>query len=365
MAERHVGLISGTSMDGIDAVVVDFDRNPPLIEAAQTMAFQSSVRELLDQLRANPDAFPTAKLSHLDALLGDALADAALQVLAKAGLRPENICSIGSHGQTVAHHPEANPPWTLQIADPHRIAHQTGITTVADFRRADLALGGQGAPLAPLLHQALLASAEECRAVVNLGGIANLTWLAESGGVSGFDTGPANCFLDLWYRRHHDDRFDRNGDWAAGGTVDPAWLETLLDDPYFARPPPKSTGIEYFSAAWLNQRLPDWADNRPRDIQATLSEFSARSLADAFPESPDRIIICGGGVHNQDLLQRLARHWPDTPIESSAEFGIDPDFVEALLFAWLARERLAGRRVDTPTITGASTPIHCGVIYIP
>ncbi|MFU8831292.1 MAG: anhydro-N-acetylmuramic acid kinase, partial [Wenzhouxiangella sp.] len=263
------------------------------------------------------------------------------------------------------HHPEANPPWTLQIADPHRMAAITGITTVADFRRADLAAGGQGAPLAPLLHQALLASPQENRAVVNLGGIANLTWLPRSGGVSGFDTGPANCFLDLWYHRHHDERFDLNGAWAGGGEINPAWLEMLLDDPYFALPPPKSTGIEYFSPAWLNQRLPDWADDRPQDVQATLAEFSARSLADAFPESPDQIIVCGGGVHNRDLVLRLARHFPRTPIESSAEFGIDPDFVEAMLFAWLAREHKAGRRMNTPGITGASNPIHCGVTYIP
>jgi anhydro-N-acetylmuramic acid kinase len=365
MAEHYIGLISGTSMDGIDAVVVDFGKNPPLIEAAQTLPFQPSESALLDQLRANPDAFPTARLAHLDGLLGDAFANAAQQIMAQSGHRAQDIRAIGSHGQTVAHHPEAQPPWTLQIGDPHRIAHQTGITTVADFRRADLAAGGQGAPLAPFLHRGLLTSAEENRVVVNLGGIANLTWLSKSGGVSGFDTGPANCFLDLWYRRHHDDRFDFNGDWAAGGTVDHAWLDTLLDDPYFALPPPKSTGIEYFSAAWLNQRLPDWADKRSRDIQASLAEFSARSLADACPESPDRIIVCGGGVHNQDLLRRLTRLCPDTPIVSSAEFGIDPDFVEAMLLAWLARERLAGRRVDTPDITGASTPIHCGVICRP
>ncbi len=367
MTERYIGLISGTSMDGIDAVVVDFDQSPPLIEAAQTVPFQPSVRELLDQLRSDPDAFPTARLAHLDALLGDAFADAAQRVIKQAGCTSKDIRAIGSHGQTVAHHPEADPPWTLQIGDPHRIARQTGITTVADFRRADLAAGGQGAPLAPLLHQALLASPDEDRVVVNLGGIANLTLLPKSGRVSGFDTGPANCLLDDWYRRHHQERFDHNGDWAAGGAVDQVWLERLLDDPYFDRPAPKSTGIEYFSPAWLDERLPDWAADRPRDIQATLAELTAASLARSIRQSnmdsPKRLIVCGGGVHNHHLIERITTLLPGTRIQSSDRHGLDPDQVESVLFAWLARERLAGRPIDTVEITGASTPIHGGVVF--
>jgi anhydro-N-acetylmuramic acid kinase len=368
MAELYIGLISGTSMDGIDAVVVDFDQSPPLIEAAQTVPFRPAVRELLDQLRADPDAFPTARLARLDALLGDAFADAAQRVIQQAGRTPEEIQAIGSHGQTVAHHPEADPPWTLQIGDPHRIARQTGVTTVADFRRADMAAGGQGAPLAPLLHQALLGRPGEDRVVVNLGGIANLTWLPRSGGVSGFDTGPANCFLDVWYRRHHADRYDRNGEWASGGTIDQLWLEQLLNDPYFDHPPPKSTGIEYFSPDWLDRRLPDWAGQRPIDIQATLVELTAVSLARAMRQDrtdpPTRVILCGGGVHNRHLIKRIAAQLPGTVIESSDRHGLDPDLVEAMLFAWLARERLAGRPIHTCEITGASTPIHSGVVFV-
>ncbi len=369
MAERYIGLISGTSMDGIDAVVVDFSRTRPQVEAACTVPFQASVRDLLDELRSNPDALPTARLAHLDALLGDAFADAAQQVMSQAGCTPADIQAIGSHGQTVAHHPEADPPWTLQIGDPHRIAGRTGITTVADFRRADVAAGGQGAPLAPLLHQALLASPDEDRIVVNLGGIANLTRLPKSGGVSGFDTGPANCLLDDWYRRHHQERFDSNGDWAAGGSVDQPWLEKLLSDPYFDQPPPKSTGIEYFSPAWLDELLPDWAADRPRDIQATLAEFTAVSLGNAIElaetDLPRRTILCGGGVHNQHLVNRIATHLPNAAVETSERHGLNPDLVEAMLFAWLAWQRLGNVRMQTESITGASHPVHCGVVITP
>ena len=357
-------------MDGIDAVLCNFGPQPPAVLAKRTVPFEPQLRALLDQLRADPDRFPSAALARLDTLLGDAFAAAALAVMADADLAPEHIRAIGSHGQTALHRPQSRPPHTLQIADPHRIAARTGVLTVADFRRADLAAGGQGAPLAPLLHQALLANTTENRVVVNLGGIANISVLPANGAFSGFDTGPANCFLDYWYRQHQSGPHDSNGSWAASGTPDADWLQTLLGDPYFALPPPKSTGIEYFSPAWLRQRLPDWAAQRPADIQATLLALSASSIAQAISalpatQRPRRVIACGGGVHNLALLDELGSALGGLPIESSLSYGLDPDQVEALLFAWLARERLAGRLLPTPAITGATHPVLAGALFAP
>ncbi|MFP4334476.1 MAG: anhydro-N-acetylmuramic acid kinase [Wenzhouxiangella sp.] len=370
MPEYLVGLISGTSMDGIDAVLADFATSPPQILACHTSPFEATLLAELDAIRDDPDHFPARRLARLDAMLGDAFAAAAIRVIDQAGKTPADIRAIGSHGQTVLHDPDHQPPATLQIGDPHRIAGQTGILTVADYRRADLAAGGQGAPLAPLLHQALLASPAENRAVVNLGGIANLTLLPAAGGVSGFDTGPANCLLDQWYRAHRPGRFDNNGVWAASGRVDEPWLTALLADAYFARQAPKSTGIEYFSPGWLGARLPAWAADRPADIQATLLQLTVETIAqalDALPpgQRPDRVIACGGGVHNQTLMQQLGQRLAPTPLASSAACGLDPDQLEALLFAWLARERLAGRPVATQTVTGSRHAVLAGAIFQP
>lgn len=365
----HVGLISGTSMDGIDAVVVEFSAEAPVILAAASVPFEGDLRAELDRMRADPDNYPTAALARLDAHMGHALAEAALAVIGQAGVAPAQIAAIGSHGQTVLHRPQDRWPHTLQIGDPHRIAQKTGIVTVADFRRGDMAAGGQGAPLAPLLHHALFSRNGEARAVLNLGGIANLTLLPGDGSVSGFDTGPANCLLDDWYRRHHPARFDTGGHWAASGTVDAAWLRQLLEEPYFARPAPKSTGIEHFSQRWLDERLPRWSNQRPQDIQATLAELSAGTIANALKSEsavrPSQLLVCGGGVHNDDLLHRIRKALPGTTVHSTASEGMDPDFVEAMLFAWLAHMRLSGTSVNTPPITGASTPVLAGTIFRP
>ncbi|MEE4639759.1 MAG: anhydro-N-acetylmuramic acid kinase [Wenzhouxiangella sp.] len=368
MAERYIGLISGTSMDGIDAALADFSVHPPRILAQRTVDFAAKIRAELDAIRRDPSGFPARRLAHLDAALGDAFAASAQQIMDQAGVCAADVCAIGSHGQTVLHDPDHQPPATLQIGDPHRIAAQTGVLTVADFRRADLAAGGQGAPLAPLLHQALLSRSDENRAVVNLGGIANITILPASGGVTGFDTGPANCLLDLWYRAHHSDRFDKGGDWAASGRADSEWLEILLADQYFARPAPKSTGIEYFSPGWLGSRLPQWAHDRPADVQATLLELAVQTIATALNSLPDdqrpiQVIACGGGVHNRNLMRRLGESLDPIRFCSSAEHGLDPDLIEALLFAWLARERVAGRPVPTGSVTGAQTSVLAGVLF--
>lgn len=366
MSTAHVGLISGTSMDGIDAVVVELDDRPVRLLASTTAEFDPEIRQLLDQLRQDPDRFPLADLGRLDALMGEALADAALAVIHRAGLTRDRITAIGSHGQTVLHRIDRQSPHTLQIGDPARIAERTGIVTVADFRRADVAAGGQGAPLAPLIHSALLSCPNECRVVVNLGGIANLTRLAHGQALIGFDTGPANCFLDLWYRRFHDGRYDAAGQWAGSGQADPDWIAKLLDEPYFTLAAPKSTGIEYFSARWLDKRLPAWAKERPQDIQASLAEFSAASLANAIYDlQPDRVLLCGGGARNLDLVERIGRRLPDCPVELTDAHGLPADQVEATLFAWLAKQRLDEKPVDTQSVTGASHPVLAGAVYLP
>ncbi|MDT8450696.1 MAG: anhydro-N-acetylmuramic acid kinase [Wenzhouxiangellaceae bacterium] len=383
MSTLFIGLISGTSMDGIDAVLVDFAAGTPATLAARTFPYPDHLRTALDEVRRDPDAYPAARLARLDAEVGGAFAEAVNALLADAGIDPVRVRAVGSHGQTVLHRPDDDFPHTLQIGDPARIAVETGIDTIADFRRADLAAGGQGAPLAPLIHRALLADSNENRIAVNLGGIANVTVLpteggaaeggAAEGGVSGFDTGPANCFLDDWYRAHHREqngmiaRFDANGQWASTGSVDETWLAELMQEPYLHRKPPKSTGIEYFSPAWLRERLPGDAGDRPADIQATLAEYAAASLAGSIeqfvPFTPDRVVLCGGGVHNPDLVGRIARRLAGIPVESTAARGIDPDYIEATLIAWLAREHLAGRPVDTPPITGARCPVRLGALW--
>ncbi|MDT8410705.1 MAG: anhydro-N-acetylmuramic acid kinase [Wenzhouxiangellaceae bacterium] len=366
-AEYFIGLISGTSMDGIDAVLIDFAGDRPAPMAAQTFQYADALRDALDRLRKDPDGFPASRLARLDAEVGQAFAEAAMGLLACARIPSSRVRAIGSHGQTVLHRPDDAFAHSVQIGDPSRIAEATGIDTVADLRRADLAAGGQGAPLAPLIHQALLACDRENRLVVNLGGIANVTVLPASGGVAGFDTGPASCFLDDWYRAHREGRFDNAGQWAASGRIDERWLQQLMTEPYFERRPPKSTGIEYFSPAWLKARLPADAGQRPADIQATLAELSAASLVAGIERftsfRPDRVLLCGGGVFNADLVGRIEKRLGAVPLESTARHGIDPNFIEATLIAWLAREFIANRPINTPPITGARHPVRLGALW--
>ena len=260
---------------------------------------------------------------------------------------------------------DGRDPFTLQIGDGNLIAERTGIVTVADFRRRDVAAGGHGAPLLPALHAALLQVPDEARAVLNLGGIANLTLLPVHGDVRGFDTGPANALLDAWCERHTGAAFDADGAFAARGTVDAGLLATLRADAWFALPPPKSTGREQFHLDWLQARLGD-ATRRAEDVQATLLELTAATVADALRAAqPDttRLLVCGGGVHNPVLLRRLAAQLPGLAVDSTAAHGVDPDFVEAMGFAWLARQTLAGRAGNLPAVTGARGPRVLGAVY--
>jgi len=361
----YIGMISGTSRDGVDAALVSFAGGSPTVLAARCDPYPP---ELLRRLEAllTPPRRPTPRAAfELDAPLADHFAATAQRLLAEAGVAPAAVTAIGSHGQTVWHDPDRTPPETLQLGDPQRIADRTGITTVGDFRRADVAAGGQGAPLAPLLHRVLFARAGRTRAVLNLGGIANVSLLDGTARVSGFDTGPANCLMDAWTRRHRDAAYDRDGAWAAGAQPDPVLLERLLADPWFSRPPPKSTGIEYFNLEWLDRALDTSAPDAAR-VQATLCELTAASVAAAIAASgAGDVLVCGGGVHNDHLLGRLRARLPGVSVRSTADAGLDPDWVEAVLFAWLARERLAERRLDTPPVTGAERPVRLGRIARP
>lgn len=362
-AGLFLGLMSGTSADGIDAALVRFQAGaaPTRCELVlgRTYAWDASLRERLVALGQGDDARSLEELGTLDIQTAEAFAEAARALLDEAGVAAAAVAAIGSHGQTVRHRPagagfDGRHPFTWQIGDGAVIAERSGIATVADFRRRDVAAGGQGAPLMPAFHAALLGSADEDRAALNLGGIANFTLLPARGEVRGFDTGPANCLMDAWALRHLGQAFDADGAFAAQGRVDAALLARLLDEPWFALAPPKSTGREQFHLGWVDARL--GGGERPQDVQATLLELSAVTIAQALraqQPATRRVLACGGGVRNGALLARLAALLPQATVETTAAYGLDPDFVEAMGFAWLARQTLAGLPGNLPSVTGA------------
>lgn len=372
-AGLFVGLMSGTSADGIDAALVEFDApgHCRLVHAINPPWDGVLRRQLLTigQGQAEPSL---DELGTLDVQVAEAFAAATRALLSEAGVPPSAVTAIGSHGQTLRHRPagaqgDGRHPFTVQVGDGNLIAERTGIATVADFRRRDVAAGGQGAPLLPALHAALLADAAQDRAILNLGGIANLTLLPATSGnghVSGFDTGPANALMDAWCERHTGQAYDRAGNWGAGGTVDAALLQRLLAEPWFSLPPPRSTGREQFHLGWVQARL--GGGERPQDVQATLLELTTLTVVQALEQQQPatcRVLVCGGGVHNPRLMTRLAALLPDATVESTASLGIDPDYIEAMGFAWLARRTLAGLPGNLPAVTGASGGRVLGVVY--
>jgi anhydro-N-acetylmuramic acid kinase len=367
-----LGMISGTSADGIDVAIARFhDDHTPHADVlfGHTYAWDDDLRAQLIALGQHAVALTLDDIGELDVRIGAAFAAAAEHAIRDSGVDPAQIAAIGSHGQTLRHRPDGRrndgaDRFTLQLGDANLIAEATGIRTVADFRRRDVAAGGHGAPLLPALHAALLSSRDEDRAVLNLGGIANLTLLPTGGDVRGFDTGPANGLMDAWCLRHTGERFDRGGAFAAGGDVDDALLTRLLNDPWFALPPPKSTGRDQFHLGWVASKLS--GNESPADVQATLLALTVRTVADALRGTlpgAARVIGCGGGVHNPALMRGLADAMPHAVIESTAAHGIDPDVVEALGFAWLARQTVLGRPGNLPSVTGASGLRVLGTIY--
>ncbi len=362
----YIGLMSGTSVDAIDGILVDFSQPFP-----QTLGFTSL--PLDSQLRAEilalclPGDNEIDRMGSLDVQLGEMFAHVANTVIAAAGVTREEIAAIGSHGQTIRHRPAFRHPFTLQIADPAVIAQLTGITTVADFRSRDLAAGGQGAPLVPAFHAAVFHDRRLNRCILNLGGIANITILpaGASHPIHGFDTGPANVLMNAWIAQHRNLEFDENGAWAAGGKCDERLLSALLSDPYFGLPPPKSTGREHFNLSWLMSKLGEH-DRRPQDVQATLCELTARSIARAIGEhapATQEVLVCGGGAYNAHLMDVLSRRLAPIEVKSSEALGMPPKQVEAMAFAWLAKQTLSMKPGNLPAVTGARAFVILGGIY--
>ena len=361
----YLGLISGTSADSIDSVLVSFSRGVPQLLASHAHPWPAALRERMLALAQGETALDLDAFGRLDVEIGHGFADAALQLLEHSGTPATAVRAIGSHGQTLRHRPTGEYPFTLQLGDPSVIAERCGIDVVADFRRADIAAGGQGAPLLPALHAMLLARPGHTRVVLNLGGIANITVLGADGSVLGFDTGPANGLLDAWCLRQRGESFDRDGAYAASGRLDAGLLDALLADPYFALPPPKSTGREHFHLDWLATHAPSAALD-PADVQATLLELTARSVAMAIAQhapGAEEVLACGGGVHNGALMRRLGELLAPRVLLSTSRYGIDPDFLEATAFAWLARQRLLGLPGNLPAVTGARGPRVLGAVY--
>ena len=366
--QYYLGLISGTSADGIDAALVRFDGDAtharPELAFGRTYPWDPALRARLVELGQRTAMLTLDEVGELDVRIGRAFAQAAKAAIEASGVATADIAAIGSHGQTLRHRAHGEIPFTLQLGDPSTIAERCGLRVVADFRRRDVAAGGHGAPLVPAFHAATLHSDAEDRAALNLGGIANFTLLPASASVRGFDTGPANGLMDAWCLRHSGQAYDMGGGFAAQGRIDEALLARLLDEPWFALPPPKSTGRDQFHLAWVESKLR--GDEAPADVQATLLALSVRTIADALRAAQphtQRVIACGGGVHNPLLMAALAAAMPGSVVESSAMHGLDPDFVEAMAFAWLARETLAGRPGNLPAVTGAAGPRVLGAIY--
>ena len=362
---RYVGVMSGTSVDGLDVAVVDMSAGVPRITESTTVALPDALTTALVAL-SSPGVDEIDRAGACDAAFGEFIGRAVLGCLETWGIPPSAIRAIGCHGQTIRHRPDSTPPFTMQIGDPNRVAETTGIDTVADLRRRDMAAGGQGAPLAPLFHDALFRNAERHRIVVNVGGIANATILsAASDAILGFDTGPGNALLDAWARHCKGEPYDRGGAWASHGEVATKLLEALRLDPFVSRPPPKSTGKERYNLDYV-LRVSAPFDTPSQDVQATLLEFTAWSIATAVgrwgPGTGD-VVVCGGGRHNRALMGRLAANLPGYGILRSDDLDVDGDGLEAAAFAWFAYRTVSGQPSNVPAVTGAKGPRVLGAIY--
>lgn len=373
----YIGLLSGTSIDNIDAAIVKFNESAQ-IEILHTHAHPIPLdvkNQTLDLSQSGQTSLK--EVGELDSKWGSLFADSVNTLIKQSNFDPKKIIAIGSHGQTLWHQSKGALPFTMQIGDPNIIAKKTGIMTVADFRRADVALGGQGAPLAPGFHQHFFSSTTKDRIIVNLGGIANISYLPADPhqSIIGYDTGPANSLLDSWCMMHQQTHYDANGTWAQAGEIKSKLLNTLLTDNYFSRPYPKSTGKDYFNIKWLTDYLNHESSNiihpqEAQNIQATLTELTAVTLSNAIlalslKDKPE-IVLCGGGAHNNYLISRIQHHLGNNFIIFNTEkLGVGPDWVEAALFAWLAKANIDKIPLDYTKITGASNPTVLGARFIP
>ncbi|HWH41952.1 MAG TPA: anhydro-N-acetylmuramic acid kinase [Usitatibacter sp.] len=356
-----VGLMSGTSLDGADAALVDFSDGFPRTLAFATVPFPAELRERILAL-CEPGRDPLELSGTVSIELADLYARAVEGVIAGGGVERRNIVAIGCHGQTVRHRPDLG--FTIQLNDPARLAELTGVDVVADFRRRDMAAGGQGAPLVPAFHEAVFRDGRKSRAVVNIGGISNVTWLPAARATVGFDCGPGNVLLDGWARRHIGTHFDENGAWASRGRTDTALLERLLDEPFLKSPPPKSTGRELFRLDWLEDRLSPGIT--PADVQSTLTDFTAHAIVgaiDRFCGDTEEIYLAGGGARNGALVSRITALAQGRPVAPTDVLGVPTQHVESMAFAWLAMKCVRREPVDLTAATGARAPRVLGAIY--
>lgn len=361
---RYIGVMSGTSLDGVDVVLAAIDDKMVAQQASLTWPMPIPLKEaILSICQGQP--LTLSQLGQLDTRLGKLFADAVLALMEREHLSAKDIVAIGCHGQTIWHEPTGDAPHTLQIGDNNQIAALTGVTVVGDFRRRDIALGGQGAPLVPAFHQALLAHPTERRIVLNIGGIANISLLFPDKSVRGYDTGPGNMLMDAWIWRQLGKPYDKDAGWASGGKVVLPLLQTMLSDPYFAAPAPKSTGREYFNFGWLERQLTAFPALAPRDVETTLVELTAVTISEQvlLCGGCERLLVCGGGSRNPLLMARLSALLPGTEVTTTDEAGISGDDMEALAFAWLAWRTLAGLPGNLPSVTGASQATVLGAIY--
>ena len=354
-------------MDGIDVALMDFSTKPPKLVYSNSKPWS---RDLHSNLLATRKLSDSA-LNHLQALdteIGETFADICNELLRKTGISANDIVAIGSHGQTIRHRPNAAKPYSLQLGKANVLAKQTGINVISDFRSADIEAGGQGAPLAPAFHAAAFRTSSEKRAILNIGGIANITVLPndKSKPVRGFDSGPGNTLMDAWIAKTKNNGFDMSGNFARSGCVNKTLLSSFLSDAYFTKKPPKSTGFEDFNLDWVDKHLK--GNLSAQDVQATLCELTAVSIAEAIQKcglSDSRILVCGGGVHNTYLMERLNHHLKDCTVESTQALGIHPDFVEAIAFAWLARQTIKRLPGNLPSVTGANKAVVLGKLSRP
>lgn len=358
----YLGVMSGTSLDGLDVALVEQSGHTRLL-ATRFVPMPASLRQELLAL-CSPGQDELARCAIAEQHWVQLAAEAILNLLGEQRLSPQAIRAIGSHGQTIRHEPRRG--FTIQIGNPALLAELTGINVVADFRRRDVAAGGQGAPLVPAFHEAVFGDRSKARAVLNIGGFSNLSLLSPGQPSYGFDCGPGNVLMDAWVWRHMAQPFDRNGDWAAQGTVVQPLLDAMLAEEFFTTKGPKSTGRELFNPAWLDEHLARYEAMRPEDVQATLLELTASSICDSLMAAqPDteELLVCGGGAHNQALMHRLQALLPRSQVLSTQSHGVPPDWVEAMAFAWLAHCCLEGIPANRPRVTGARGNRILGAIY--
>jgi len=370
-SKYFIGLMSGTSLDGVDAVLVEFSKDQINLVASHNHSIPENLRSLLLHCTQPNWKGSLVEIGTLSQRLGHLFADASNTLINKSNFDKNQITAIGSHGQTLWHQPLDDFPFSMQLGDANIIAEKTGISTVADFRNRDIAAGGQGAPLVPAFHKSLFADKTKHRVLLNIGGIANITVLPSDDNLSektlGYDTGPGNGLIDAWVSKHPNVTSAKNGVWGRSGDIIPTVLRLLLEDRYFDLPPPKSTGKEVFNLSWLETRLGDLITQyKPEDIQATLTELTAKSIANEIKQNApksEELFVCGGGIHNSFLQERLKHHLPDIAIESSKALGVDPDWMEAIAFAWLAKRTIDGKSANLPSVTGANGYRVLGAVY--